>query len=494
MARKPPVLADAGSLGDLPPITLSHNAPARGLFLASAAIVVVATLLRLAGLGKDLWLDEIWSLRVATDLRSPLDVFTLHHEINHHLNTLWLYLVGPYAGAVRYHLLSFVAGIGSVILAGFIGFRRGASTALILLTVFGLSYELVLFSSEARGYSLVAFASLASFYFLDAYLARPLRRTAAVYAACTILGFLAQPIFVNFFAAACVWSALRFYRSSKLWPGTLRMFVGVQGIPLVFFAVLYFVDLRLVVPGGGTPANSLIDAYGVGLAWALGTPQTAVAELGVAVLAVVFLESNIRWIGRAEFGSGVFFAGAIVLFPILLIVVRGSNLVYTRHFLVGTVFFLLLIGWRLGSWWDAGKRWPCIGFLVAYAATNAWHIADLAMHGRGQHGNAVRFIVDNTATSSVSIGGDQDFRIGTELAYYLPREAGNKSAKYFEQGSWPQEGPQWIITQRESFDPVGQVPDQLTDAAGHQYELAKVFPTAPLSGLHWFLYRNRVLR
>ena len=31
---------------------------------------------------------------------------------------------------------------------------------------------------------------------------------------------------------------------------------------------------------------------------------------------------------------------------------------------------------------------------------------------------------------------------------------------------------------------------RLKDEAGNEYELVKAFPTAPLSGLHWFVYHK----
>ena len=32
--------------------------------------------------------------------------------------------------------------------------------------------------------------------------------------------------------------------------------------------------------------------------------------------------------------------------------------------------------------------------------------------------------------------------------------------------------------------------DALHDAEGHNYQLARVFPHAPLSGFEWYVYRN----
>jgi hypothetical protein len=75
----------------------------------------------------------------------------------------------------------------------------------------------------------------------------------------------------------------------------------------------------------------------------------------------------------------------------------------------------------------------------------------------------------------------------------MPEALGNKTAKYYENSrinSWPKGGPEWFIRHKESFlEPVPPAA-QFTDAAGNQFEFVKTFQTAPLSGLHWFVYHN----
>jgi hypothetical protein len=157
---------------------------------------------------------------------------------------------------------------------------------------------------------------------------------------------------------------------------------------------------------------------------------------------------------------------------------------------------LILLGTMLGAWWERGgrARTACMAVLVAYAALNGWHIGDLARNGRGRYRDAIRYIADRTPGSSVTIGGDHDFRIGMVLRYYLPGEMGSKDAKYVEQDAWPPTGPQWVIGHAESFAPPRPPVDRFSDPAGNQYDLVEVFRTAPLSGLHWFVFRNRALR
>jgi len=45
---------------------------------------VLALAVRLPAAHHDLWLDEIWSMRMAATLSHVGDVFTLHHDNNHY--------------------------------------------------------------------------------------------------------------------------------------------------------------------------------------------------------------------------------------------------------------------------------------------------------------------------------------------------------------------------------------------------------------------------
>ncbi|MEW6072545.1 MAG: hypothetical protein AB1726_08135 [Planctomycetota bacterium] len=411
--------------------------------MSAGAILLIAAVLRFAPVRDDLWLDEIRSVQVAGRLSSPGEALTLHHEINHHLNTWWLHLVGPQGTPLACRFLSLLAGIGSVAVAGQIGRRHSPATGLLAMILFAVSYELVLFSAEARGYSVLVFCSLLSFLLLESLLARPTWRRAAGYATCATVGLL-------------------------------------------------LLDLRYVVPGGGTPADSWIHELGLGLAWALGPPGSPAFQLLGCILAVIVLDGGLRWLRRGRGDAGIFFAGVIVAFPVLILVARGSEYVYTRHFLVGAAFLLLLLGTILGSWWSqgAGGKVLCLTVLFAYTASNLSHVTYLLTHGRGRHCAAIRYIAEHTPGPVVSIGGDSDHRIGLELSYYLPEVLKGRAAEYYELGSWPAGGPRWVITHGESYEPPAPVGDTLSDDAGNRYALARTFPTAPLSGLHWYVFRN----
>jgi hypothetical protein len=74
------------------------------------------------------------------------------------------------------------------------------------------------------------------------------------------------------------------------------------------------------------------------------------------------------------------------------------------------------------------------------------------------------------------------------LQFYKSGVLGDKEYKYYPRGSWPQQGPEWIIWHGEGGAPPMA---ELTDGVGNQYGFTKAFPSAPQSGMSWFIFHNR---
>ena len=187
-----------------------------------------AFVLRLPGLWTDLWLDELWSLQNVRAAGHWWDLFLgTRIDNNHHLNSLYLYLVGPDASPVVYRLLAFVSGIGVVATAWVIGARESRLAAVVAAVLFGSSYLMVFYASEARGYATVVWLTLAAWYCIQQYADTPRAVWAVGFAACSIAGVMAHQTYMMFFVGAYVW-----FEAHQSTRRTLRMATAARGTPV----------------------------------------------------------------------------------------------------------------------------------------------------------------------------------------------------------------------------------------------------------------------
>ena len=459
----------------------------------SILIVALAAVIRIRAAHNDLWLDEIWSIDFATLITSPLDVFTkIHHDNNHYLNTLWLYCVGPHGNWLQYRILSIVAGIGTVILAGLIGRERNMATAVFAMALTTGSYVLILYSSEARGHASVIFFSFLSYYLLDRYLKEQRSTVALLFSFSAVLGLLSHLIFLNFYLAAALWSAVHLIRTQR---SVKRVLVGLclcHAAPVAFVALIYFVDVRHIQLGGGTSIN-LLHASLDFLTWALAPPFADwMRPLSCALTLLVFA-AGIVMLWREKSDATIFFVGVTAVFPVLLAFISHTESLYLRHFVIGIAFLLIIFSFFLAWLYERGiwGKAICLILLAAFFVANSFPLAALLKYGRGHYRDAVRFMAEHSRKDVVTIGGDHDFRIPIVLQFYARQAMGNKRAQYLDHDSLPPEGPEWVVFHKESFENPAPPAASIHDKTGNDYDLAQTFPTAPLSGLHWYLYHNR---
>jgi hypothetical protein len=456
-------------------------------------LVAVAAVIRVCGALSELWLDEILTVNIAGQINSPSEIFTrVHLENNHYLNTLWICLLGPRASWLAYRLPSLVAGVGAVLMAGLICQRQSRASGFIAMLLMAFSYVMVLYSGEARGYALAVFFCFTAFYLLDLHFRTGGRWAALLFGASVVLGFLAQMVCLSFYLAALAWSALRWARSGLGPRQFLPAAIACHALPLICFTVLYFVDLRYLQNLGGTVSSSLLHSYGTALAWTLGCSGPYPLQFAAAGFAGAVLAVGTRLLWKAKSDWWFFFLGVVLVFPLLLAMARGSLVLYVRYFIIAIAFLLLLGAIVLGSWFHRGWPGKVVALLIlAYLSINGWQIARLFRDGRGQYRDAIRFLSQHSTTPLVTIASDQDFRTSTMLQFYAPAAMAPKQGRYVPQGAWPPEGPEWIICQKESFEAPTPPVLALQDEKTNRYDFVRAFPTAPLSGLHWFLYHNR---
>ena len=461
--------------------------------LLCLAILACAAAIRIRGALNDLTLDEILSLNDVSRISSPAEIFTrLHVDNNHYLNSFWLFLAGAHGNWPWYRLPAVLAGVGSVVMAGLIGRGRSAANAWIAMLLVGFSYVEVLYSDQARGYSCVVFFSFLCWYLLGIYLKDGKLHIAALFWLGAILGFLSHLNFVAFFCATVPWAAWRLFRL-RLSPGRIAgSLLLCYAVPTLVLIGLYLVDIRhMVILGGST--TTLLKAFPTSLAWVL-PPAAHVLHAKVMFIVVAGGLAAGSWmLWREKSDALIFFAGVIVVFPILLVVARGATVLYVRYFIVGISFALLLLSMALASLYSRGPggRVLCLAILAAYCIVNGRCLLVLSRVGQGNYSGAIRFIWDQTSGPLAIVGGDRDFAVGNMVKFYSSEMPAARSILFYRGGSWPAGGPEWMICERESYEPPFALGKSLSDGAGNRYLLVKTFPAAPLSAQHWFIYRNK---
>src|SRR5215831_3574108 len=247
----------------------------------------VGVIVRVFAAHNDLWFDEVWSLQLVRErVHSFADVFTnIKHSNNHHLCSLWMWLVGQNASALVYRLPSVLASIGTIVLAGLIGLRRSRLEGCIAVILTSWSYLLIHFGTEARGYSLAIFFALLAWYALQQFEERRSRAWMIVFWSAVVLGFLAHLEFAICFMGLVAWSLWRFVRYRPKWRQAVLDLFALFTLPIVLLLAFYLVAIRDMEVGAG-PEYQVTPLLIKTASYMLGGPPSGAAAVIVALLAV----------------------------------------------------------------------------------------------------------------------------------------------------------------------------------------------------------------
>jgi hypothetical protein len=275
----------------------------------------------------DLWLDEIWSLKLARAAPSAMAIFTLHHDNNNYLNTLYLHWLPEKGNWWGYRFLSIAAGLASMIVAAAVGNLRGRTNAIVLTALVAFSYFTVLYSTEARGYSLLLLDVLLSYLLLDRYLKTSKTSFAVMFSLCAAIGIGTHWSYLNFFLGSALWSLQR------LWGrGLKRMITGLlscYAFPAFVYGVIFLVDARFLVTGGGRTKFSILGTFGEAIAWTCGIHGSNLIGVSIAVVAIGGLLYGTRFVRDAWAAPLAIFIG----FPLAFALVYRTESLYVCHFL-----------------------------------------------------------------------------------------------------------------------------------------------------------------
>jgi uncharacterized membrane protein len=316
-------------------------------------ISLAALLLRLPGLGSQLWLDEILSL--LDSYRAPLvQIFTVYPSDSQHP----LYALA--ASAVRgmfgesplvLRLPSLVFGVATVpmlyVFGRELGPRRQALAAALLLAV---SYHHVWFSQNARGYAMLAFWALASSHLLLRALDAPSAGRWGAYAVVAALGVYTHMTMVFLVVAHTLVALPTLFAGREKRRGRTLAWLGLGGatlltlllyLPILDDLTAYFLAEDTSLPVTATTASALEEAAD-GLA--AGLAAKALSAAGVAGVRPVASLAAIVVVAALAVGAVSFLRSdrrALLLFvaPAALIVVISLT---TRDMLRPRYVFLLI--------------------------------------------------------------------------------------------------------------------------------------------------------
>ena len=454
-----------------------------------AALVVAGAVLRVLAAQGELWLDELWSFRLVHTVTEPAGIFMrLHHDNNHHLNSLYLWFVTESPVWIRYRLHVLVAGTATLALAALIARREGGrAPALGALLALGGSFLMVLYASEARGYALAV-----CFAFLAVLLAARFLETgrywwAALYSIAALFGILSHLTFLHALMGLMVWTACRAVRQNgrgDAW----RAFAALHLVPLTALAVIYWLDLRHTIVGGGP---------------VLGTWTVMARTLWLCRGQAREQTSRVRstcHIGRGDGGYvGDWPAAAVRLricgyssqsLPVLLRPSRSltldTTLLFERYFLVAASFLTFSFGWLLAA---AMRRSYLLGaaLALAFLVPNATHIVRLIDLRRGAYLPALQHMTARATQHPVTVGSDHDFRDGRIVEFYRQFVPGGAGLEYHAGVEWAPAGPEWMLVRRQDYT---LSPGLCSAYRGAPISSRRVLPNRRLSGWHLAIYHN----
>lgn len=326
-------------------------------------ILLLAAVLRTAGLNTPLWYDEIWT--VDTHVRLPWGDMMREYSMNHHYffsmkAKLFSQIFGEEAWAYRFPAVLF--GVGTVAAIWWLA-KEVASTRIahISALLVALSYHQVWFSQNARGYTELAFWSVLGLILFLRGMRRPTMGTWIAFgltAAAAVFTHLTGAFF--FVALGLVWLVslvTGFGREALSREWVLQPLIGVA-IALVLTFLVYLPILpSLLDTMGEISATSAVDKMQVyqnpvwtmveGLRTTIGNTGSLTLIVAIAGLATLVFGA----IGTHS-AQPLFFVSIAMHIAVTLAILMSLDMrIWPRFFFVdiGPVIVLIVVGCSYGA-------------------------------------------------------------------------------------------------------------------------------------------------
>lgn len=464
--------------------------------LAFFAIVLTGALLRIPPLFHDFWLDEAFSYLLVQDrVDSPFDILTrLRVDNNHPLNSLFLFLAQGSRSWFMFRLPAWMAGVGSIALAGIVMRRFGRIHALCSMLLVACSYPLIVYSTEARGYGLMLFFALLSIESAARWTHSQSGIACSVFWAALVFGFLSHLTFIHCYGAVGIFTVAELIRTVPSHSERLQKLLVLHGPPFVFLCGYYWVFVRHLTVAGAEP-TMLVDTLLQTMTMTAGAPDSGPVAMLAAMGVVVVLAIGLHRMRVASLSWFLLFLVGIVVLPLALTILRiATNReptpVFPRYFLTSIMLFVLLAGFVVGEAWQGSlrQRLECGVMLALVLIGNAYRTSRFAVEGRGQYLAAVRYLAQQSEGAPLRVASNSDFRTSVLLSFYRRYLPSGQEVSYLPHGGTSERVPPdwWIL---ELLTPHQRAPGEIV-VRNDRFVLRRQFGFYGPSGCSWAIYQR----
>lgn len=409
------------------PDTRQHSA-----MLWIGFFVLIGFVLRCLAAQGGLWTDEAWSLIYAEQAGNALGVFTqINHDNNHHLNSLWLQLIGPQAPPMLMRGLSIITSSITIAVAALISSRRSSLAGVITAALFALSPIMLVYGSEARGYAPVMLALMIMIWRIDLWLddqSNP--KPALLLMLYALIGSFSHLMMLPAVAMLGLWVFFATVQHSGLLKA-IRNVADLLGLAMV--ATVITASMVIIIAahsetgvqvGGYIPfrwplfllaiSNLFTFTVGIGYAWDLSIAMImAIAAIGAAM-------HFTPW--HVTAGRKWFYITVILTMPVAVVVLGLGNSQYPRYYLPAAAAILLLIAEWMGQLMQRQTRIGAAAFLFVILGLSLLQDYQLILNQRGQPERAVammaRFAPKGANVTIATAGASAMLKVSAARLHY----------------------------------------------------------------------------
>ncbi len=330
----------------------------RSAKMLACAFVLAGFALRCLAATGGLWTDEAWSVVLVQEVGSVWGILTqINHDNNHHINGIWLLLVGPEAPPIVTRGLSIVTSTATIWFAALIGFRQSRTTGVLAAAFFAISPIMVIYGSEARGYAPMMLALLLMIYRIDRWLedqSQPPRLM--ILSVLALLGTFSHLTMAPAVILLAIWVVLAnvhdqgFSQSVKIASALMGTAVTIALAVMALVLTVAAASPTGILVGGYIPFSWAQFGEGMisllSLSTGIGIVETSAFATLAFVLIVIMLVTMRRKLPPARFWClGVL----LISIPLAVAVIQPGNSQYARYYLPSAVAIIMLMALWIGQ-------------------------------------------------------------------------------------------------------------------------------------------------